>query len=55
VQMDINWSFTRFVLYGRDESGEPVASSPILEKLKFGAREYWQKASERDFFYAHAK
>ena len=55
VQMDINWSFTRFVLYGRDGGGEPVASSPILEKLKFGPREYWQKASERDFFYAIAK
>ncbi len=52
VQMDINWSFTRFVLYGRDDAGAPVASSPILEKLKFGPREYWQKPSERDFFYA---
>jgi hypothetical protein len=51
VQMDINWSFTRFVLYGRDDAGAPVASSPILEKLKFGPREYWQKPSERDFFY----
>lgn len=55
VQMDINWSFTRFVVYGRDPAGTPAASSPILEKLKFGPREYWQKASERDFFYAHVK
>jgi hypothetical protein len=54
VQMDINWSFTRFVLYERP-GPEPVATSPILEKLKFGPREYWQKASERDFFYLHAK
>lgn len=55
VQMDINWSFTRFVLYERGVAGEPVATSPILEKLKFGPREYWQKASERDFFYLHRK
>lgn len=52
VQMDINWSFTRFVLYGRDDARAPVASSPILQKLKFGPREYWQKPAERDFFYA---
>ena len=50
--MDINWSFTLFVLYGRDEAGAPAASSPILQKLKFGPREYWQKPAERDFFYA---
>lgn len=51
VEMDINWSFTRFVLYGRDAQGSPVASSPLLEKLKFSASEYWKAPSARDFFY----
>ena len=51
VELDINWSFTRFVLYGRDAQGNPVAGSPLLEKLKFSASEYWKAPSARDFFY----
>jgi hypothetical protein len=50
-QFDINYSFTRFVLYDRGPSGEPVASSPLLEKLKFSTTEYWKSPSARDFFY----
>lgn len=51
AQFDINYSFTRFVLYGRDADGEPVASSPLLSKLKFSTTEYWKAPSARDFFY----
>lgn len=50
-QFDINWSYTRFVLYDHGAGGEPVASSPLLSKLKFSSTEYWKTPSIRDFFY----
>lgn len=50
-QLDINWSYTRFVLYDGAASGTPVASSPLLEKLKFSSTEYWKTPSIRDYFY----
>ena len=55
VQLDINYSFTRFVLYGRGTDGEPVASSPLLPKLKFSTTEYWKEPSFRDFFFLTKK
>jgi hypothetical protein len=55
VQFDINYSFTRFVLYGRTSAGEPSASSPLLSKLKFSTTEYWKEPSHRDFFFLTKK
>jgi hypothetical protein len=51
MEFDINYSYTRFVLYDRDPSGAPIASSPLLPELKFSKTEYWQTPSYRDFFY----
>jgi hypothetical protein len=50
-QFDINYSFTRFVVYDRDAKGEPVAKSPLMKDLRFSGSEGWKVAAERDFFY----
>lgn len=49
AQLDINYSYTRFIMY----QGSPEAltvSSPLLTDLKAPRNEYWKDASERDFF-----
>ena len=49
AQLDINWSYTRFIVYER-AGGELVATSPLLKELKAPKKEYVKEASERDFF-----
>jgi hypothetical protein len=51
AELDINYSYTRFVMYERGASGELVASSPLLSELKFTQSEYVKKPHARDFFY----
>lgn len=51
LELDINYSYTRFVLYEGARGGEPVATSPLLKELKFGRTEYWKTPAARDFFY----
>lgn len=51
LELDINYSYTRFVLYEGEVGREPVASSPLLKELKFGRTEYWKTPAARDFFY----
>jgi hypothetical protein len=51
LELDINYSFTRFVLYEGAPGDEPIATSPLLKELKFGRTEYWKSPSARDFFY----
>ncbi|NUP07168.1 MAG: hypothetical protein HOW73_14025 [Polyangiaceae bacterium] len=49
AELDINWSYTRFIVYERSGS-DLVATSPLLKELKAPKKEYVKEASERDFF-----
>jgi hypothetical protein len=49
AELDINWSYTRFIVYER-AGAELVATSPLLKELKAPKKEYVKDASERDFF-----
>jgi len=51
AELDINYSYTRFIVYEHGAEGELKATSPLLKDLKAPRREYWKEASERDFFY----
>ena len=51
AQLDINYSYTRFIVYERGPSGELRATSPLLKDLKAPRNEYWKEPTERDFFY----
>ncbi len=51
AQLDINYSYTRFIVYERGPGGEPTATSPLLKDLKAPRREYVTEPSERDFFF----
>ena len=55
IEMDVNYSFTRFVVYGRDAKGNPVGRIPVLSKLVFGPKDYWKNPAPRDFFYGHLR
>jgi hypothetical protein len=50
AELDINWNWTRFLLYDRDADGKPrVATS--LAPGEYAKSTYVERASERDFFY----
>lgn len=49
AELDINWSYTRFIVYERSGT-ELVATSPVLTELKAPKKEYVKEASKRDFF-----
>lgn len=52
AQLDINWSYTRFLLMGRPSPGEPVrVLSTLVPKIEHSKRGYVEKAATRDFFY----
>jgi len=52
VQLDINWSWTRYLLYGRRAAGEPLrVTSTLIPKMTHGSRAYLKKPGHRDFFY----
>ncbi len=53
AQLDVNWSFTRFFLYGPSASpgAPPEITATLIPKLKHAAGQYVTKPSERDFFY----
>lgn len=51
AQLDINYSYTRFIVYERGGPGDLRATSPLLKDLKAPRNEYWKDPSERDFFY----
>jgi hypothetical protein len=55
AQFDINFSFTRFVLFDRDAEGTPVGSSPLMKGLVFAPDEGWKTPAQRDFFYLVTK
>lgn len=54
AQLDINWSYPRFVVFKTGESGELEATS-LLRGFNVGADDYLRDANPRDFFYVTAK
>lgn len=52
AQLDINWSYTRFLFFGKPSEGEALSvASTLIPKMKHSLRGYVESASERDFFY----
>lgn len=52
AQLDINWSYTRFLFFGKPSENEPLSVvSTLIPKMKHTSRGYVESASERDFFY----
>ncbi|MBW2453662.1 MAG: hypothetical protein JRI68_04090 [Deltaproteobacteria bacterium] len=52
VQLDINWSWTRFLLYGRQAPGDPLrVTSTLIPKMTHGRHAYLKRPGHRDFFY----
>jgi hypothetical protein len=53
AELDVNWSYTRFFLYGPGASpgAPPEVTATLVPKLKHAAGQYVTRPSERDFFY----
>jgi len=52
AQLDVNWSYTRFLLFGRPTPQEPLqVVSTLIPKIKHTREGYVTNPSERDFFY----
>jgi hypothetical protein len=50
AQLDVNWSYPKFVLFPRDSKGIPHAES-LFEGFLVGKDDFVRRASPRDFFY----
>lgn len=50
AELDINWNWTRFLLFGEDERGELAVSTSLVEG-EYAKTGYVSRPSERDFFY----
>jgi hypothetical protein len=52
AELDINWSYTRFLFFGRPSPKEPLqVVSTLIPKTKHAREGYVKTPSERDFFY----
>ncbi len=53
AELDVNWSYTRFFLYGPGPTPDspPEVTATLIPKLKHARGEYVKKPAERDFFY----
>ena len=52
AELDVNYSYPRFLLYDRPGAAEPPrATSALIPDLKFEPDEYVTRPCERDFFY----
>ena len=54
AQLDVNWSYPKFLLYRANEKGELVAQAPV-DGFEFHPGEYVSKSAFRDFFYLTRK
>ena len=54
AQLDVNWSYPKFLLYGLSDKGELVAQAPV-DGFEFHPGEYVSKSAFRDFFYLTRK
>ena len=50
AQLDINWSWTKFLLLG-DKGGERQVTSTLIPKMVHARKGYVEKTAFRDFFY----
>jgi hypothetical protein len=50
AQLDINWNWTRFLLFAADSTGKPRVAATLAE-VDHTKRDYVEAASKRDFFY----
>ena len=50
AELDINWNWTRFLLFGDNQRGELRVSSSFVPGT-YGKSTYVERPSERDFFY----
>ncbi len=55
AELDVNYSYPRFVFYGRAEAGLPRATTAIVPDIKFRPSDYVSEASSRDFFFVTHK
>ncbi len=53
AELDINWSYTRFLLY--DRSSPPNVVSTLIDKVEYTKDGYISKPAPRDFFYLRRK
>jgi hypothetical protein len=54
-QFDINFSFTRLVVFDRDDEGRILPSAPLMKGTVFAPEEGWKSPAQRDFFYLAKK
>jgi hypothetical protein len=50
AQLDVNWSYPKFLLYGAGKDGLPEARA-LMDGFEYNAGDYVSKSSLRDFFY----
>ncbi len=50
AELDVNWSFPKFLVFHRDETGKLMARS-LFAGFVFDKDDYLRKRSEKDFFY----
>jgi hypothetical protein len=50
AELDINWNWTRFLLFGKDADGALKVSTSLVEG-EYAKSGYVTRPSERDFFY----
>jgi hypothetical protein len=55
AELDINWYWTRFLLFGTDDKGTLRVTSTLVPKMEHLAQGYVSRPSTRDFFYLAAK
>ncbi len=51
AQLDVNYSYPRFLLYQREKGGTPRVASSLIPKIDYTKDEYVGRPELRDFFY----
>jgi len=55
AQLDVNWSYPKFVLFEPKEQGGPRKAVALASGFEFSEDEYIRKRARRDFFYLMRK
>lgn len=55
AQLDVNWSYPKFLLYPPEYEGGPRKAVALAEGFEFDPDEYIRKRAMRDFFYVTRK
>jgi hypothetical protein len=51
AQLDVNWSFPKFVVFGPKAGGTELVASPICNGFEYDEDDFIRKSYARDFFY----